>query len=218
MVRGQWVGGGLALGERIVTCLEIAKLLDEDQRYDGDALKQRVLSVDYDSLREDCQSLGAKWWSEEGTYVKSYKQFIEMGKGDIVALHTKGGTSSGSPPQTLTFGVVQDDSLTVMNKDEAKTHGFPWDFCNPGKTTTERIGLMVRKVRWLRQGELRAVRGGGQVNWLAEYETKWLGQVGVKTRKYLKDARKEMRSEQFLTKTQAIDNTWIVDGDETALV
>ncbi|KAL9187021.1 hypothetical protein ACHAXT_010741 [Thalassiosira profunda] len=209
----QWcVDGGC-----IVTCLEIAKLLDEDQRYNGDALKQRVLSVDYDSLREDCQSLGAKWWSEEGTYVKSYKQFVEMRKGDIVALHTK-GSSISSPPQTLTFGVVQDNSLTVMNKDEAKAHGFPWNFCNPGKTTTERIGLMSRKVKWLRQGELKAVRGNGQVNWLAEYETKWLGQVGVKTQKYLKEARKEMRSEQFLTKTQAIDNTWIVDGDETALV
>lgn len=135
-----------------------------------------------------------------------------MKKGDIVALHTAGSYGITHPQPALTFEVVQDDNLIVMNKEEAiQKHGFPWNFCNPGKTSTYRIGLMVRKVKWYRQGELRAVRGLSQVNWLAEYQPIWMGKVGVKTEKYLTQAIKKMSSKKFLMSTHAIDNKWTMN-------
>ena len=82
-----------------------------------------------------------------------------MKKGDIVVLHTKGGYTKSGPPQTLTFGVIQDDALTAMDREEMKQKNCPWDLINYGEQTTSRIGIMVKKVKWLRQGELKAVRG-----------------------------------------------------------
>ena len=132
-----------------------------------------------------------------------------MKKGDIIVLQTRGGNGAGNPPQTLTFGVIQDDNLILMYKDDAiKNHGFPWDFCNPTQTTTSRIGIMVRNVKWYRQGELRAVRGPNQAPWLAECSPLWLGKVGVKTRKVLTMAIKKMSYRKFLLNTKAIENEW----------
>jgi len=199
-----------------VTCLELAKLLPVQMRNDGAALREKVLSVDRRTLREECRrSQDFDFGVEEG-YITSYKQFVEMKKGDIVVLHTRGGSgaygSTSAPPQTLTFGVLEDDELILMHRDDAMhKHGFPWDFCDPGSSETTRIGLMVRKVKWYRQGELRAVRGRSQASWLAEAQTIWLAQVGAKTEKFLKDAIKKMSSNQFLRSTHAIDNEWSMD-------
>ena len=193
-----------------ITCLELAKILPEHQRQDGEALKERVISMDNDALRRECQQAQDYDYNNEGgSYVKSYRQFIEMKKGDIIALHTTGSYTITHPQPALTFGVVQDDDLIVMDKEKAiQEHGFPWNFINPGKTSTYRIGLMVRKVKWYRQGELRAVRGLSQVNWLAEFQPIWMGKVGVKTEKYLKQAIKNMSSKKFLNNAHAIDNEW----------
>eukprot|EP00581_Thalassiosira_minuscula_P004328 CAMPEP_0183747140 /NCGR_PEP_ID=MMETSP0737-20130205/67114_1 /TAXON_ID=385413 /ORGANISM="Thalassiosira miniscula, Strain CCMP1093" /LENGTH=412 /DNA_ID=CAMNT_0025982849 /DNA_START=555 /DNA_END=1793 /DNA_ORIENTATION=- len=196
----------------VICCSALAKLLPEDQRNDGEALKKRVLSVDHARLREECQMSPDFDYKEMGTYIRTLRQFIEMKKEDIVVLHTSGTNSARGPPQTLTFGVVQDDSLTVMHKNEAiQKHGFPWDFCDPGATTTFRIGFMARKIKWYRQGELRAVRGPTQANWLAECQTIWLGKVGAKTPEYLNHAISKMSSDEFLENTHAIDNEWTMD-------
>jgi hypothetical protein len=196
-----------------ITCLELAKIMPKEQRHDGEAIKRRVLSMDIDSLRRECQQAQDYDYNNEGgSYVKSYRQFIEMKKGDIIALHTTGSYTINHPQPALTFGVVQDDDLIVMSKEEAiQKHGFPWNFINPGKTSTYRIGLMVRKVKWYRQGELHAVRGRHQVNWLAEFQPIWMGKIGVKTEKYLKQAIKNMSSKKFLKNTHAIDNEWTMN-------
>ena len=107
----------------------------------------------------------------------------------------------------MTFGVVQDDSLSLMHRDEAmKKLKFPWDFRN--RDGTHRLGLMMRKVQWYRQGETKTVRGPSQVNWLADCIPGWMGKIGVKTPEYLKQAIKNMTSNKFLKNTHAIDNKW----------
>lgn len=196
-----------------ITCLELANLLPEDQRHDGEVLKSRILSVECGTLREPCRQSQDFDFGEEGRYIKSYRQFIEMKKGDIIVLHTSGGKGpSPKPPQTLTFGVIQDESLTLMHKDDAmQKHSFPWNFCDLGAITTNRIGIMVRNVKWYRQGELRAIRGPAQVNWLAECSPLWMGKVGAGTKKYLKEAIRKMNSDRFLANTHAIDDAWSMD-------
>ena len=196
----------------VATCAEIAKIMPKKQRHDGEALKQKVLSVNLNTLKGECQQAQDYAEKEEGGYIVSYRQFIEMKKGDVIVLHTKGGDKKGNPPQTLTFGVVQDDSLNIMYKEDAiQEHGFPWNFCDPGVSTTNRLGLMIRKVQWYRQGKLRAVRGNKPVNWLSEAETKWMGKVGVRTEIRLKQAIKNMTSNKFLKNTHAIDNEWTMN-------
>jgi len=99
-----------------------------------------------------------------------------------------------------------------MSKDDAmQKHGFPWDFCSPDASPTHLIGIMVRKVKWCRQGELRAVRGRSQATWLAEARTIWLARVGVKTKRFHEEAIKNMSSIRFLRNTHAIDNEWSMD-------
>lgn len=52
---------------------------------------------------------------------------MEMKPGDIVAIHIKGGKAKKDPPQTIVFGVIQDDSLVTMSKLDARTnYNFPW--------------------------------------------------------------------------------------------
>ena len=195
-----------------ITCLDLVTLLPENQRHDGEALKNKIMSLSREQLKEECIKAQDFDYHAHGPYKVSYKQFIEMKKGDIVVLHTNGGKATSHAPQTLTFGVLQDEELIIMKKDDAITkYDFPWDFCNPGETTNCRIGLLVRRVKWYRQGELRAVRGPAQVNWLAECIPLWLGKVGIKTNKFLKDAIKKMSSKKFLQNTHAIDNEWTMN-------
>jgi len=196
----------------IATCAEIAKILPKQQRHDGEALKQKVLSVNLNTLKDECQQAQDYNCKKEGDYILSYRQFIEIKKGDVIALHTKGGYKKGDPPQTLTFGVVQDNSLNIIYKEDAiQKHGFPWNFCDPGKSTTNRLGLMMKKVQWYRQGKLRAVRGSKPVHWLSETETKWMGKVGVSTEIRLTQAIRNMSSKKFLKNTHAIDNQWTMN-------
>ena len=84
---------------------------------------------------------------------------------------------------------------------------FPWNFCDPGRKSTARLCLIVRKVKWYRQGCLREVREPSR---LAEAEVIWHSQVGRKNVTYLKKALKVMSSDAFLRNTQAIDNEWVV--------
>jgi hypothetical protein len=187
-----------------ITCLELAKTLPRHQWFDAEALRNRVVSVSHQELRRMC-SESQHLSREEGPYIRSYKQFVEMKKGVIVVLHTKGDMSGGrGPPQTLSFGVIQDDSLSVMSREEAMMHKqCPWD-----PTPAAGIGFMVRKVIWLRQGELRAARGPHQVNWLAEFSPLWLMQVGERQEQFLRDAIRKMGSERFIRNTHSIDNQW----------
>ena len=195
-----------------ITCLDLVTLLPENQRHDDEALKNKSLPLSREQLKEECIKAQDFDYQAHGHYKVSYQQFIEMKKGDIVVLHTNGGKATSYAPQTLTFGVIQDEELIIMKKDDAITkYDFPWDFCNPGETTNKRIELMVRRVKWYRQGELRAVRGPAQVNWLAECIPLWLGRVGIKTNKFLKDAIKKMSSKKFLQNTHAIDNEWTMN-------
>ena len=190
-----------------ITCLELAKILPRHQWWDAEALRDRVVSVNHQELRQICRE-SQHYPQNEMPYVRSYKEFVEMKKGDIVVLHTKGGYTKSGPPQTLTFGVIQDDSLITMNREEMKQKNCPWDLMNYGEQTTSRIGLMVKKVKWLRQGELKAVRGAHQVNWLAEAQPLWLMRVGAAERKFLTQAIKKMGSKQFIQNTRVIDNQW----------
>ncbi|KAL9187047.1 hypothetical protein ACHAXT_010767 [Thalassiosira profunda] len=97
-----------------------------------------------------------------------------------------------------------------MHRDDAiHQHGFPWDFCFPGEETQSWItGILVRKVKWMRQGELKAVRGKRQANWLAECQTRWLAKIGVKTEEHKREAVKKMKSKKFFEATHTIDNSW----------
>lgn len=190
-----------------ITDLELAKILPRHQWWDGEALRDRVASVNHQELRQICRE-SQHYPPNEMSYVRSYKEFVDMKKGDIVVLHTKGGYTKSGPPQTLTFGVIQDDALTAMDREEMKQKNCPWDLINYGEQTTSRIGIMVKKVKWLRQGELKAVRGYRQVNWLAEAQPLWLMRVGTTEEKFLKQAIKKMGSEQFIRNTRLIDNNW----------
>ena len=197
----------------IVTCAEIANILPVSKRLDAIALKSKISSVDHDTMYQTLKKVYINGdngfnFEKEKKYVKSYRQFIEMKSGDIVILQT--GRTDKGPPQTLTFGVVQDDSLSIVHRDEAmKQLKFPWDFRN--RDGTHRLGLMIRRVKWYRQGETKTVRGRSQVNWLADCIPGWMGKIGVKTQKYLVDAVKNMRSNNFLKNTHAIDNEWTMD-------
>jgi len=191
----------------VITDLELAKILPRHQWWDGELLQDRVASVNHQELRQICRE-SQHYPPNEMPYVRSYKEFVDMKKGDIVVLHTKGGYTKSGPPQTLTFGVIQDDTLTAMDREEMKQKNCPWDLINYGEQTTSRIGIMLKKVKWLRQGELKAVRGPRQVNWLAEAQPLWLMRVGTTEDKFLKQAIKKMGSEQFFRNTRLIDNNW----------
>jgi len=197
----------------MITELELAKLLPRCQWFDGEALKMKVASIDSNQeLRQICDECN-DFNPKERTYIGSYRQFVEMKKGDIIVLHTKGGYTKSGPPQTLTFGVIEDDSLTTMTKEEAAQRQCPLDLSglcdsNIPEGPAARIGFMVKKIKWLRQGELKAVRGPNQVNWLAEFSPLWLMQVGERQGKFLTDAIRKMGSEQFMRNTHSIDNQW----------
>lgn len=151
----------------MITELKSAKILPRDQWFDGEALRMRVASVSNNhELRQICDACN-DFNPKERAYIGSYRQFVEMKKGDIIVLHTKGCYTKNGPPQTLSFGVIEDNSLTTMTKEEAIERQCPLDLsglcgsdCPQGPEA--RIGFMVKKVQWLRQGELRAVRGAHQ--------------------------------------------------------
>eukprot|EP00985_Skeletonema_marinoi_P004460 scaffold1947_cov241-Skeletonema_marinoi.AAC.2 len=197
----------------MITELELAKLLPRCQWFDGEALKMKVASIDSNQelrhICDECNDFNPK----ERTYIGSYRQFVEMKKGDIIVLHTKGGYTKGGPPQTLSFGVIEDDSLTTMTKEEATQRQCPLDLSglcdsnSPGGPAA-RIGFMVKKVKWLRHGELKAVRGPRQVSWLVEASPLWLMKVGTLDQNILRNAISKMGSEQFMRNTHSIDNQW----------
>ena len=147
----------------------------------------------------------------KGTYVKTYRYFIEMKPGDVVAMHVGGKDREKDGPNTiLVFGVVQDDTLFHMDKDEARKNGFPWNFQKDEKDIRGfDNGIMLRKVKWYRQGVLYDVRGDEQAKWLAECQGKWMAKIGEK---YLKEAIREMSSKKFIRNTCQITDEWVKVG------
>jgi len=196
-----------------ITELELAKILPRNLWFDGEALRMRVASVNNNhELRQICDEC-YDFNPKERAYIGSYRQFVEMKKGDIIVLHTKGGYTKRGPPQTLTFGVIEDNSLATMTKEEAIRRQCTLDLSGLCGSTSPRgpearIGFMVKKVKWLRQGELRAAKGPHQVNWLAEFSPLWLMQVGERQEQFLRDAIRKMGSECFIRNTHSIDNQW----------
>ena len=190
----------------MITELEIAKILPRNQWFDGEALRMKNASMDGKELREVCNKC-KNIDPEEKPYIGSYKQFIEMKKGSILVLHTKGGYSKRDPPQTLTFGIVEDDKLATMTTEEAVRRNCPLDLSD-SHSPVKKTGFMVKKVKWLRQGELHSVRGPRQVNWLVEASPFWLNKVGTKDENIVRTAVRKMSSEQFMSNTHYIDNQW----------
>ena len=191
------------------TGLEIAKILPRNQWFDGEALRRKVASMDSKELREVCNQCDGLD-SKEKRIIGSRKQFIEMKKGSILVLHTKGGYSQSEPPQTLTFGIIEDDSLIAWTKEELKRRQCPLDLSDPllPADSATRFGFMVKKVKWIRQGELQSVRGPHQVNWLVEASPLWLMKVGTKDENIARTAVRKMSSEQFMRNTHSINNQW----------
>ncbi|KAL7432389.1 hypothetical protein ACHAXM_003075 [Skeletonema potamos] len=100
----------------MITELESAKIIPRDQWFDGEALRMRVAFVSNNhELRQICDACN-DFNPKERAYIGSYRQFVEMKKGDIIVLHTKGCYTKNGPPQTLSFGVIEDNSLTTMTK------------------------------------------------------------------------------------------------------
>mmetsp|Transcript_32493 Transcript_32493/g.58736 ORF Transcript_32493/g.58736 Transcript_32493/m.58736 type:complete len:137 (+) Transcript_32493:1-411(+) len=132
-------------------------------------------------------------------------------------MHVKGRAPSGKkddPPPILVFGVIQDDSLMLMKKDEARhQHEFPWDF----RQDSEDVrgfdnGIMLRKVKWHRQGILQEVRGRSQADWLIENVTKWLVKVKGNEDKLLRKALQKMTCKKFIANTKVIEEAWVDYG------
>ena len=149
----------------------------------------------------------------------TYRYFLEMKPGDIVALQIR-GKRGGTPRPYLVFGVVTDDSLTLMSKDVATKEGFPWDF-KQNRKPLEHFdnGIMLRKVKWFRQGILQDVRGSKPADWLIENITKWLVRVKGEDGHLLKKAIERMCSNDvtgevdegqgFFNSTKPIDDGWV---------
>ena len=214
--------------------------LPENIQRDGEACKNYIRGMDNESLNDLCKEC-KQFYSVEGVkFVHTYKYFVEMKAGDIVVMQIK-GEKGKTPHPLLVFGVIQDESLILMSKDEArKEHGFPWDFKkwdrsfrhNWGKKTlggnNNKVkdwhwrekgnvrgfdnGIMLRKVKWYRQGILQDVRGSSQADWLDENITKWMSKVGGTENVRLKKALRIMRSEKFIGSTKEIEEAWIDDG------
>ena len=197
--------------------LVITVLPKEIQNAGAIACKDYIRSISDASLNGECakkdknQKHNAYYSLEKNTYTHTYKHFIEMRPGDIIAMQMKGknkGAMSG-PDKMLVFGVVQDDSFILLKKDEAREkHGFPWNFQKNGKDVRAfDNGIMLRKVKWYRYGTLYDVRGEHQADWLGESLTKWM----VKPKLFDKAIR-IMGSKKFIDNTCSIENEWIEVG------
>ena len=122
-------------------------------------------------------------------------------------LQTRGGSAGNAPPRTLSFGVIQDESLDLFYKEEViKQHGFPWNFIatKDKKGEPPRLGIMARKVKWYRQGELAKIRGDTQVRWMTEADPHFFAEIGKRNQADLEKALHVMSSDEFLENTHAI--------------
>ena len=198
----------------IITCLELVKILPQNEQRDGKALLDRIRSIDMKNLIDAYRQLQNVRYNESIRNVGSFKRFIEMREGDIVILQTRGGSAGNAPPRTLSFGVIQDESLDLFYKEEViKQHGFPWNFIatKDKKGEPPRLGIMARKVKWYRQGELAKIRGDTQVRWMTEADPHFFAEIGKRNQADLEKALHVMSSDEFLENTHAINNNWIMD-------
>lgn len=137
-----------------------------------------------------------------------------MKPGDIVVMQVK-GKKGGTPRPFLVFGIIEDDSLTLMSKAKARSHGLPWDFKQNGDDVRGfDNGIMLRKVRWYRQGVTQVVRGLTQADWLIENVTKWMVRVPSSRDEssLFKKAVQRMSSKKFFDDTEQIDDEWVGHG------
>lgn len=183
---------------------------------DLEAAKDLVRSRTKDELKNMCLNSAVPEMFQQTNagstmYVDTDKKFLEMIPGDFVVMHMKGGYGKNDPPQTLVFGVIEDDTLVYTSYDDLMTkQKFPWDPTT--RCPSLNRGFIFRKVRWLRQGELRAIRGKSQANWLAEAQTIWFAKVGGKTRSHYDEAVKRFGSQEFMSSTKEVTDAWIDRG------
>ena len=189
------------------------RVLPKEIQHDGEACKAFIRDEDCESLRKRCKECKPYFAIFGQRYTLSFRYFVEMKPGDIVVMQVK-GKKGVTPHPFLVFGVIQDDSLVLMSKDEArKEHGHPWDFKKDGDSIPAYDnGIMLRKVKWLRQGVLQEVRGLSQADWLGESQTIWMANVKGDENKLLKKAIGKMKSKKFIESTKKIEEEWIDIG------
>ena len=185
---------------------------------DLEAAKDLVRSRSKDEVKNMClnSTVSEMFLTNSGStmYVDTDKKFLGMIPGDFVVMHIKGGNGKNDPPQTLVFGVIEDDALVYTSYNDLMTkQEFPWEApANYPRLNRLCSGFIFRKVRWLRQGELRAIRGKSQANWLAEAQTIWFAKVGGKTRTHYDEAVKRFGSQEFMSSTKEVTDAWIDRG------
>jgi len=191
--------------------LIVDELRDKIQTGGLENVRDHIRGMDHQHLLKICRECKPYSSIESTTYAKTYRYFIEIKPGDIVAMHVSGKDRKKDGPNTaLVFGVVQDDMLIHMSKDEARKDAFPWNFQKEGQNIRGfDNGIMLRKVKWHRQGVIYDVRGDEQAKWLAECQGKWMAKIGEK---YLKKAIKEMSSDKFIGNTSQVTDEWIEVG------
>ena len=200
--------GYVATGANI---LLVDELRDKIQTGGLENIRDHIRDMDHQHLLKICRDCKPYASIDGSKYVKSKRDFIEMKTGDIVAMHVSGRDRKKVGPNTvLVFGVVQDNTLIHMSKDEAKKNDFPWNFQKDGQDIRGfHHGIMLRKVKWYRRGVLYDVRGDKQVNWLAECQGKWMAKIGEK---YLKEVIEKMSSKKFIGNTRQVTDEWIKVG------
>ena len=199
--------------ECMVTTSFVLSVLPKDIQNDGKASRDYIRGKSYEEFNDICKGCAPYYSVHQLLYARTYKYFIEMKPGDIIALQISGkikGAKNGPIP-ALVFGVVQDDDLILKKKDDASDFPY-WNFKKEGDKSGFDPGLMLRRVKWYREGVLCDVRGDDQAKWLAEHAPKWMAKVGAGTTAHLKEAMKRMRSNTFIQNTIRIEKDWVEVG------
>ena len=160
-------------------------------------------------------------------HLTAYITFAKLKPGDIIILQLKG--EKNKDPGVAIFGVVEDDSFLIKSKDEvfgdksiAFPSGFPWVLNHGENHDPYANGLMLRKIKWMRHGVIRQLpmqkvtkKGADMVTWMHESGPSFCVEVTNEDNGGLKDdALSAMRSQEFLERTECLDQAWILS--ETA--
>jgi len=134
-------------------------------------------------------------------YVTTYLHFLTMVAGDIVAMQIPGPEGG-----TYFFGVVQDQSVSFLSRQQLERDGFP--ALQLFERKEFRSGrLMARKVHWIRKAKMKSLRkfdkGKGASNhckWLMECVPLWLSNVTKM------GGMQHLRSSKFLAMSEAMSS------------
>ncbi|KAL7538437.1 hypothetical protein ACHAWF_006088 [Thalassiosira exigua] len=183
--------------------------LPDHVRNNGKACRDHIRGLTHKELLKGCNECTE--YKSLNIYAHTFRSFVDMKPGDVVVMAVRG--KAPTPLPALVFGVVENDDLILLKKDEARRHGFPWDFRQDGEVDKNyNNGIMLRNVKWYRHGILQDVRGTKSANWLGEFQPKWLVEIGVKSESTLVEAIEKMTSVDFFGKTKAIDDNWSSHG------